>query len=359
MRPRLADIPTIDCDFHLTEDPADFIPYASGPFGKQLKETPDHHTHGLYPSPGLYNNINRGYNEPRSVTAVDEVRAAMAEFSLDNVILTPTRNLYLACVQHDELAPVLANAYNEWLLDEFIDPGAGIYGSALVAPQRPERAAEEIDDRADESGIVSAFFPVGGIRPLGGHRSYHPIYDACVGNDLPLALHAASGNMAWAFPHAQSMLNRLLSTHLVAHSMIHMTNLADVVTRGILVRYPDLQLIVQEAGLGWIPYFLRRFDLEYRNNQEDAPMLERPPSEYILEQCYFTSQPIEGARDLEYITAVVDLFDGQENLLFSSDYPHFDFDNSDELLTCLSRFDDEVVEKIYGRTAATVFGIDL
>lgn len=354
---RLDDLFVIDADFHLTEKVEDFVSYASGPFGKQLASAPDHHTHGLYPSPGLYNNISRGYNETRGVRSQTDVLDAMTEFSLDRVVLTPTRNLYLACVQHDEIAATLAAAYNEWILDKFLDPSLGIFGSILAVPQRPHLAAEQIDLHADESGFVSAFFPVGGISPLGGHATYHPLYEACVDNGLPLAMHAASGNMTWAFPHVNQMFNRMLPMHLVSHSLIHMTNLADLVTRGILVRYPELQLIVQEAGLGWIPYFLRRFDLEYYNNREDAPMLTRRPSEYLLDHCHFTSQPIEGSRDINYITHMIELFDGERTLMFSSDYPHFDFDNSDELLKCLTRFDDDVVADIYGRTASEVFGI--
>lgn len=352
---RLEDMRVLDCDFHLTEKTEDYVPYATGSFGKQLKNSPDHHTHGLYPSPGLYSNTARGYNESREVTEKEQVVAAMEEFYLDRVILSPTKNLYLSCIQHDELAATLANAYNEWLLEEFVDADEDIYSSILVAPQKPQRAAEEIDERASESEFVSVFFPVGGIEPLAGNSDYHPIYEACQDHDLPLVMHAASGNMSWAFPHVNKMFNRLMPTHLTSHPMIHMTNLADVITRGIPVRFPDLKLVVQEAGLGWIPYFLRRFDHEYRNNREDAPMLEKLPSEYILDQCYFTSQPIEGARDLEYITSMIELFEGEENLLFSSDYPHFDFDNSDELLKALARFDDDAIENIYSGTALDVY----
>lgn len=354
---RLADILVVDSDFHLTEGLDDFIEYARGPFGKQLRETPEHHTHGLYPSPGLYNNINRGYNETRSVNTRGGVEDAMERFYLDQVILSPTRNLYLSCVQHDDIAAVLASAYNEWLLDEFVDPDAGIYSTILLPTQKPNRAAEIVDEFGPEDGMVSAFMPSGGMDPLAGNRVYHPIYEACQDHDIPLAMHAASGNMQWTFPHTAKKFNRLLPVHLVSHPMIHMTNLADMVTRGIFVRYPDLRLIVQEAGLGWVPYFLRRFDLEYRNNREDAPMLEGNPSEYILDRCHFTSQPIEGSRDIDYITAVLELMDGRNTLMFSSDYPHFDFDNADELLKALSRFDDEAVENIYGRTAQTVYDI--
>lgn len=345
----------VDADFHVTEQLEDFLPYLGEPFNKQMSNAPDHHTHGLYPTPGFYNNLTRGYNEQRSVTTRDDVLEGKERFGQDRVIITPTRNLYLACIQHDELAVALANAYNEWLRNEIIDPDEGIYGGALVAPQRPTEAAEEIDDRAGDPGFVSVFFPNGGITPLAGHRKYHPIYDAAVSNDLPIAMHVASGNMPWVASDIYQSFNRTLPVHMISHPLMQMINLSDMITRGIPVRYPDLKTVVHEAGVGWIPYFLERFDHEYHNHAEDAPMLEKAPSEYILDQCYFTSQPLEGIKNPQYINNIVDLFDGGENLLFSTDYPHFDFDNADVVKKSLSTFDQQQIENIYGQTALDVY----
>ena len=85
-------------------------------------------------------------------------------------------------------------------------------------------------------------------------------------------------------------------------------------------------------------------------------MLEKPPSEYVLDRCYFTSQPLEGADDPEYLESMIRLFDGAENLMFSTDYPHFDFDNADVLAKGLSAFDDDELAAIYGGTAMEVYG---
>jgi predicted TIM-barrel fold metal-dependent hydrolase len=130
-----------------------------------------------------------------------------------------------------------------------------------------------------------------------------------------------------------------------------------MVTRGVPVEFPDLNFVIQESGVGWIPYFMERFDHEYHAKKYDAPMLEKEPSAYIDDNFYFTSQPVEGADTPNYLNQVCELFNAGENLMFSSDYPHFDHDEPNELLTSLSEFSDDEIENIYGKTAMDIYNI--
>lgn len=350
----------VDADFHITEQQEDFITYIDDPFDKMLNRGEHEDGSGfltnLYPSSGLFTPVVTGKAEHPSARTRKEMVEARQMLNTNRGVVTPTQNLYLGMVHHDELAVALASAYNEWLLDEIIDEENGIYGTALVAPQKPEKAAEEIDDRASESGIVGAFIPSGGIRPPLGDESYYPIYEAAEDNGLPVSMHNASGNQMLHFPAQFQDYKRFLSIHATTHAMIHMTHLTTMITRGVPERFPDLDFIFQEAGIGWIPYMMRRLDHEYSAKREDAPMLEQMPSDYIRDQFYFTSQPVEGTDDPKYVQDMVRLFDGETNLMFSSDYPHFDFDHSSALLDVLrAEFDDDEIANIYGETALSVY----
>lgn len=348
----------VDCDFHLTERQEDFLPYLPDPWDQVFSRSGGDDygfLSNLYPSAGLVNPITTGKVESDAVRSTADVRRGMELISSDRVVVTPTLNLYLGCVRNEELAAALAHAYNEWILDEILDADDGIYGAMMVAPQRPAASAEEIDDRADESDVAAIFFPGGGISPLAGAETYYPIYEAAEDNGLPIMMHNASGNMMVAFPKAFQHLTRFLSAHTVAHPMIHMCNLADMLTRGVPVRFPDLDFVLQEAGIGYVPYFMRRIDHEYHSKQEDAPMLEKEPSEYVRDNFYFTSQPVEGTGDPEYVQQMARLMGGPETLMFSSDYPHLDFDYTDELMKLLPSFDDDEMNRIYGQTALGVF----
>lgn len=360
----LEDIPTaVDADFHVTERQEDFIEYIEDPFHTMLfggSGPQDNlgYTASFYPSAGLFvSGVATGKIQNPTVRTNEAVREGMAFLGMDAVHVDPTLNLYLGMVHHDELAAALANAYNAWVLDEIYDPDAGIYGPVTVAPQRPTRAAEEIDDRRDERAITSVYIPSGGIHPPLGNERYDPIYDAASRAGLPITLHSASGSQMTHFPLQYHGTNRYLSNHAPTHAMIHMMHLTDMITRGFPVRFPDLDVVFQESGLGWVPYMMRRLDNEYAEKRDDAPMLEQMPSEYVHDQFYFTSQPTEGLKDPEYITSTVNLL-GPGNLMFSSDYPHLDFDHSDDLLRALrGSLDDDDLVAIYGGTATQVFDL--
>lgn len=356
----LSDLETvIDSDFHLSERQEDFLPYIKEPFRDLLihedSEAPMAYLQDFYPTAGLFTPVATGKVQMKTVRSQDEIIEGKEMLNVDRAIVTPTLNLYLGCVHHDDLASALANAYNEWVLDEIYNPSRNIYGPVVVAPQKPKKAAQEIKNRADEDAIVSVFIPSGGVHPPLGNERYYPIYEAAENAGLPIQFHNASGTQMLSFPLAFHGTNRYLSNHAPTHAMIYMLHLSDMMTRGVFARYPDLNFVFQEAGLGWIPYMMRRLDNEYSEKREDAPMLEKQPSEYIDEQCYFTSQPVEGGKDMEYIKSTVNLL-GSDNLMFSSDYPHLDFDNSDYLFNALrSNFEANEIKDVYGQTGLEVY----
>lgn len=348
-----------DCDFHITERQEDFLSYLPEPFNELLVRSDVSDNMGylksFYPSSGLLTPVSTGKVQNDPVRSRDAIREGMELLGVTRPVVTPTLNLYLGCVHHDDLAVGLAHAYNEWALESLYSTDDEIFGPVVVAPQKPSEAAEEIDDRAAESSVVAVFVPSGGIHPQLGHEWYYPIYEAAQDHGLPLLFHNASGTQMLSFPQQFQGSNRYLSNHAPTHAMLHMTHLTDMITRGVPVRFPDLEFVFQEAGIGWVPYMKKRLDNEYAEKRDDAAILEQLPSEYIDEQFYFTSHPVEGAKDPEYVTNMIRML-GPDNLLFSSDYPHLDFDHSNALFRAVrGAFSDEQVRRIYGETAVEVF----
>lgn len=349
----------VDTDAHVMESQSDFMPYLDDPFRSLFNRGEG--TLGefgmLYPRANFMTNVHTGKVKMDFVRTQEDLLDGMDMLDTDKMVVTPTLNLYLGAVHHDELAAAFAQAYNDWLLDKILDGQQGIFGAAVIAPQLPSRAVEEIDKHATESDIVAVFFPTAGASPALGNERYYPIYEACESHGLPIMFHNGFNAFPFSFPIQFQGTSRGLSVHVPYHSMEHMTNLSSMLTHGVPVRFPDLKFVVQEAGLGWIPYFMYRYDDEYNAKREEAPLLEAQPSEYIQRQFYFTTQPLEGTHDIGYVSQTISSI-GPESVMFSSDYPHNDFDNSSELLqTIRSRFESEELSKMYGGTAERVFGI--
>src|SRR6201995_3717135 len=100
--------------------------------------------------------------------------------------------------------------------------------------------------------------------------------------------------------------------------------LTSLILQGVPERFPSLKFVFQESGLFWVPMMQFRLDKYFLKRRSEAPLLQRLPSEYIRECCYFGTQPIEAPKDQRYLESVFDAANGQEHFLFCSDYPHFD-----------------------------------
>lgn len=297
------------------------------------------------------------YNDEPTRDAETKLRH-MDEFGLDYSMLDPTMNLGLPTVNNSRCAVALAQAYNSWLIDQFLDESDRLFGSILAAPQLPEIAAEEIDDRADEDGMVAVQLPASGLLPPPGHQWYDPIYEAAEDNDLPVLMHSGSAGAATLMPTMQKWNETYAEEHFIVHPVSHMWNLVTMFFQGVPERFPDLEFVFQEAGIGWIPYSIWRLDDHYLECPDEAPLLNRLPSSYIEEQFYFTTQPLgHTARANKHLAWAIEMI-GADSIMYASDLDHPDFDPPEELFDRVKgHFDDDTVRGMMGETAAELFDL--
>lgn len=292
----------------------------------------------------------------------EEKLESMDEVGVDCGIVTPTLSLMLPSVNRPRYAVALANAYNEYILDNYAIDNDRLRVVMTVAPQRPEAAAEEIDRYADHDQVVGVQLAATGLVPPPGHRRYDPIYRAAQDNDLPVLFHSG-GNTPKSFPVVAQTANTYVEEHSVNHPFSHMWNLSTMLYRGVPERFPDLEFVYQEAGIGYIPYFTWRLDDHYLERGYEVPHLQKLPSEYIQDQFYFTTQPVgltekPGHPANQHLAQVVEMV-GAENLMFSTDLPHPDFDTPNELYDRIDGYlDPDDVRAVMGENAVDVFGFD-
>lgn len=288
----------------------------------------------------------------------DTKRAFMTEYSIDYSVLSPGLNLNLASVNHDQTAVAIANAYNDWLLDTQLDDEDDLTGTLLVAHQRPDRAAEEIDRVASETGIVGIQLPASGLIPPAGHWWFNPIYEAAADHDLPIVMHTGNSGTTSAFPVQRYWAETFLEDHAFTFPIEAMWHLISIVCNGVPERFPGLEFIFQETGIEWVPWMSWRLDDHYLQNSEDVPSLSKPPSEYIRDQFYFGTQPLGHTEQTGHLANVIAAAGGPETVLFATDHPHADFDLPNEVLAPLrANFEDEEIRDMMGGTAMKVFDL--
>jgi predicted TIM-barrel fold metal-dependent hydrolase len=355
----------IDTDAHVTESVDDLLEYMDESHEgiRRIIDDAAHPSHDVYsvahPLPAFIHTEAFGdvYSDQPTGT-VEAKRQEMEEFDLDYSILNPTLNLALATVNNDHAAVALANAYNSWILDQFIEREGDILTPIVVPPQVPHKAAEEIDDRADKEGVVGVSLPATGLVPPPGHRWYDPIYEAAGDNDLPVMFHSGSGATADSFPVVRKWAETYAEDHAVVHPFSHMWNLTSMLFEGVPERFPDLEFVFQEAGLAWIPYMTWRLDDHYLELSDEIPHLDKLPSKYVEDQFYFSTQPLgHTARNPKHLAMAIEMA-GPENVMYSSDLPHPDFDPPEELFDRIKgHLASGTVESIMGGTAARVFDL--
>jgi predicted TIM-barrel fold metal-dependent hydrolase len=168
---------------------------------------------------------------------------------------------------------------------------------------------------------------------------------------LPLVFHAG---FSWT-DGSMAQLNRFLSMHALSFvhcNLIHMTNW---VINGLPERFPKLKTIWIESGLAWIPYLMQRLDSEYMMRTSEAPLLKRKPSDYMKEM-YYSSQPIE-LQHLKLVEATFEAINAETQLLYASDWPHWDFDTPSTIYD-LPFLNEKQKRNILGGNAARLFGIE-
>jgi predicted TIM-barrel fold metal-dependent hydrolase len=75
-----------------------------------------------------------------------------------------------------------------------------------------------------------------------------------------------------------------------------------------------------------------KLDRDWKALRNEVPWLTRRPSEYLREHVRFTTQPFPEVHKREHLATVLDMVYAEETLVYSSDYPHWDFDDPNRAL---------------------------
>src|SRR5262249_59687666 len=90
--------------------------------------------------------------------------------------------------------------------------------------------------------------------------------------------------------------------------------------RGVREGFRGIRFAVREAGAGWAPYFVERLDEEYaKRGAVEAPALSGPPSRFFRNgQVYVHCEA--GEAMLPHVLTYL----GEDYVIYSGDYPHWD-----------------------------------
>lgn len=311
-----------------------------------------------FPKEGLMS--TGGTTDDAVVGTPDDVRSDLCDdFGVDVAVLNSLQKFDL--IPQRERAVREMQAVNDVFLEHFLEGHDEFFGLAMLQTQDPDKAAEEIDRIADNDSIVGALILNGpSDKPLGDPK-YDIIYRAAEDNDLPVAFHSSAVGYAVSrkFPFMYDDLQHYGSLHGLSHPFANMTTATSLIMNGVVEKFPDLEFVFLEQDLGIVPLLMYRLNRETAQQPYEVPLLDKAPEEYIRDRFYWGTQPMPEPINNQDVRQIIDLI-GPENILFTTDHPHSDFDDPQSVINqYFNHLDDEDIDKIMYKNANKVFDLGL
>ena len=225
-------------------------------------------------------------------------------------------------VYSEDLGVAICRAINDWIAKEWLDRDPRLRASIVVPQQNPEMAVAEIERVAPDRRFVQVLLLVNGDLTL-GRRAMWPIYAAAEKHGLPIGIHAGS-----AYRHAPTPLGwpTSFTEEYVNVATSFQSQLLSLISEGVFAKFPTLTVVLMESGVSWLPAFLWRLTKFWKGLRSEIPWVSDPPGSIVRDRVRLTLQPFDGPEGAAGIARLMDHLGSDEMLLFSTDYPHWQFD---------------------------------
>jgi predicted TIM-barrel fold metal-dependent hydrolase len=233
------------------------------------------------------------------------------------------------------------NAYGRW------------YGTISVSNRAPAAGAREIERWVGHPHMVGVL-----ITPQVPFQfsdpSMDPIYDAASRHGLPVTTHLMSLSpyeLTPIFPVGNALHFHDL---MAGWPLLFATHVMSLVFDGTFERFPHLRVVFVEGAFTWALPIMWRMDRIWEARRADLPHVRRRPSEYVREHIRFTTQPLEDPEQPGDYAKYLEWMDIGDLVMFSTDYPHWSFDNPS---WAIKQFPKATRERIMRLNALELYGL--
>ncbi|HEY3696483.1 amidohydrolase family protein [Phenylobacterium sp.] len=256
-----------------------------------------------------------------------------------------------------DLRWVTTQIYNDAMIEYQKASGDRIFPMALMPWWDIKQSLAEAErcQKAGLRGVNTNSVPEGQGMPVLGDKHWFPLWELCSDLGLPVNFHIGSGfeSTAW-FGSGVWPTHETEGKMAFGGSMMFVSNyqiLANIILSRFLEKFPKLNIVSVESGVGWIPFMLE--SLEY-HMKDSGIKCELTPIELFRRQIYACSWferrgLAQSARAL-----------GVDNVMFETDFPHpvcLYPDPVNFMAETAAEFTHEERRKIFGGNAARVYNI--
>lgn len=243
-----------------------------------------------------------------------------------------------------EFAAARASAYNDYTIEEWLNKDKRLLGSITI-PADPVAAVREIDRVGPHPQMVQVMMSVGNF--AWGDPRYHPIFEAADRHGLAIGMHLSADIN---FQGGEYL--RYYVAWRSAHPQAYMTQVISLITNGVFDKFPNLKVAMIEGGFEWVPFMMNRMDAAYKGLRQETPWVKRMPSDYFRDNMRFSTQPWHDI-SAKHFLSIIDMMGSEDMLMFSTDYPHWDFDAPKRTLP--PKISDDLKHKILYENARDLY----
>lgn len=207
------------------------------------------------------------------------------------------------------------HAYNRWLQEFCGQAPTRYFGLAQTSVESIDQTLKDFQ-MAKEMGMVGVMMTGRPQHEDYDHPDYDPIWECSIDLNLPICFHILTGDDF----HSRDIFKSVRG-HAANGFMNLVRGVQDVMGvflfGGVFERFPQLKMVVAEGDAGWVPHYMYRSDHAAERLSTGTDHLSKLPSEYILNNIWFTFQDDKTAYD-------TDVMVNSGHLIWANDYPHTD-----------------------------------
>jgi predicted TIM-barrel fold metal-dependent hydrolase len=266
-------------------------------------------------------NPQRWSEVPASVYDPEERLRAMDAAGIDYAVLYPTiagvGGEAFGRIEDPELELACVQAYNDWLIEEWAGASNRFIPQCIVPLFPADTTAKEIR-RCVANGHRGVIYPSIPMElrdvPHVNDSAYDPIWAACQELGVPICFHAGASS-AIQIPAYEGYSPTIAAAfQAITRPASTVSVLVNLLISKILMRFPNLKVVLAESGLGWGAYLLEYTDFQATGDQLPQNGYDLMPSQMFKRQCYLVGWYDQASlRVRNYI--------GTENILWSTQFP--------------------------------------
>ena len=219
-----------------------------------------------------------------------------------------------------ELMLECVRAYNDFLVEWCSADSNRLVPVAAMPFWDVDASVAEVQRAASigHRSVLACSEPQAFDQPLLSDRHWDPFWAAVRDVDLPISFHIGAGDLSDLIDDASNIGTRANFARISSRVFMQNANcIGDLIFGGVCHRFPELQMVSVESGVGWLPAYLEACDWQWANSQviREHPEYDLLPSEYFKRQIYacfwFEENSLERAIELY-----------PDNIIWETDFPH-------------------------------------